>query len=76
MIWKEVTKEEYEEAFQRIYQDVRDLVDKIEHDPNLSYIKGFIKWKQEIIRYQILHPLAKIEDVLNTEIEELRKKKI
>ncbi|MCK4520891.1 hypothetical protein KAT95_03505 [Candidatus Parcubacteria bacterium] len=76
MIWREVTKEEYEEAFQRIYQDVRDLIEKIEHDPDLDYEKGFIEWKQEIIRYQILHPLAKIEDVLNTEIEKLRKKKI
>ena len=42
MKYQEVSPEEYEELFEKI----RTLIEKIEHDPRLGY-EGFV-WKQEI----------------------------
>ena len=69
---KKVSEDEYKQTFQKIYQDIRNLVHMIEHDPNLSYEQGFQGLKQEIIRYQIVIPLTKIETILLGLIEQAK----
>lgn len=57
-MWKEVTREEYEEVF----KNIRQLVEKIEKDPRLGY-KGF-ELKQEL--REVVRSLIKIEKKLFT----------
>lgn len=76
MKWEEVSSKEYEQAFQEIYRMVRDLMDMIEHDPNLSYEQGFEELKQKIIRYKIVIPLTKIEAILSGLIKQVESKNL
>ncbi|MCK4355269.1 hypothetical protein KAW43_02935 [Candidatus Parcubacteria bacterium] len=76
MEWKEVNQEEYKQAFEKIYQAVRDLAYMIEHDPNLNYEQGFERLKQQIIRDKIARPLTKIEAVLLGLIEQAENKNL
>jgi hypothetical protein len=76
MEWKKVSEDEYEQALQKIYEDIRDLVDMIEHDPSLSYEQGFERLKQEYIRYQIVLPLTKIKMILLDLIKQAENKNL
>lgn len=63
---RQVTKEEYKQAFQKIYKAAEGLMYLIEHDSNLGYNGFLLKQK---IRSQIVYPLEEIEERLDSEIE-------
>jgi hypothetical protein len=64
MRWREVSQEEYQEAFRRLRQIIRQIISLIENDPRLDY-KGF-ELKQKL--REIARTLVQVEKELYGEI--------
>jgi hypothetical protein len=60
MRWREVSQEEYQEAFRRL----RRIIEMIEHDPRINY-KGF-ELKQQL--REVARTLVRVERELYGEI--------
>ena len=60
MKWKEVAPEEYKKTFQRIFQNIKKLIEMIENDSKIGY-EGF-NLKQEL--REVVRSLTKIEEAL------------